>query len=618
MGHVMQFICDDAEQAKRIMAVFGFTPDQGLGPYTPPEVWNQSVPRRYGEPYDGGCLGSVTFKFTEAGQAKAYCEKTMDMAKILSARSLNCCLGSIFDASTGIEFRVDEQKQIQYKSNRSTPVKMEIQTQHGNHHVFSILCTPNPSRYDYARRDKGDKIFVDDVFPVLLVDVQTNFDYLRRNFSSTFQPSTDNCYLSDLIRVEANDKSEENPGDIRVTFLPDCDGDAEKFQGVVVLFDGGGNCPFPPTSVISVGAFDESGFVLEAMGSMKEGKVSQLGGLAPITRLQDLYLRDDSLVRERPWGTGIQLVVFRKQAVFIEQISLRRVQNEEYLVLGRAETSLQPLSCMKNAEILIDAFYNALEMKWPPTMGMTPREAVTVRYDRGSRKMMFTCGPKADRVRLSLGRRTADLFGFRDEEYQTRCILMDLATDKPYLRTYPSDVMLSVSQYSKAKSAVSVDCIFRGDKEVNVLVDAVGKGDSKTVTTMMRRGVPEMRPEKEASLGFYPSAAMSSSIVDLNEGISSIFVTADFITSDTFVGTKNTNTIAVLPVDFSNSGLQILAPTQETYCRIENSTIRRIDLGLEDYAGRRLLFPTDSNAVIVTLHLSRLASPAAAAAKKQR
>ena len=232
--------------------------------------------------------------------------------------------------------------------------------------------------------------------------------------------------------------------------------------------------------------------------------------------------------------------------------------------------------------MLLDSFYTAFTEETVHADGaaLEVRDIIKVIYNESTKKFVFTCGPSADYIKLTLSPKTSALFGFEGLKEE----VIELTGNQRY------------------KPAHSAWTMVEQDK-VWYIGDTVRGKASMQLTRDYREGMPQIAWCEQC-----PPSLTAPYPAQLSLGVDNIFVETDIINPVVWVGNDNRQVLGVVPIDFTTEGYNTYTPLDAPYIRVNRRHIDRIRLSLKDYRGKRIKFMSnDTSTVVAQLHFKRVA-----------
>jgi hypothetical protein len=226
----------------------------------------------------------------------------------------------------------------------------------------------------------------------------------------------------------------------------------------------------------------------------------------------------------------------------------------------------------QTTEALVDAFYLSVDHAiqghpYNSQHGPTAKDLISVRYDKSTRRYVFECGPKGARIELTMQRNLALLFGFDEPKEHTT---------------------ISFAPIPKRHEPAVIS---KEDKEWSRMGHEIVRNPNM--------GFPS---------GKLPIAVESMFPVTPSLGTLSMYVLTDIIGDGASIHDgMRSNTLAVVPVDWSQEKSSVHTPTTRIAMPVRSRVIESINIRIQDLFGENIRFMSNDNLpVTVTLCLSRV------------
>lgn len=302
-----------------------------------------------------------------------------------------------------------------------------------------------------------------------------------------------------------------------------------------------------------------------------------LKGMIPFTHTSSLKLSQP--IPDQTPGTGMHLQVGWKRVIPIESWKNSPDSVIGYEIVSSVCATLPSPASYKTPEVLISAVFNAFknEIIEADLQALDPHKVLDITYDEATKKFIFSCGLMADYLKLTLSERTAALFGY-DEAQVLRLIGDRRYSSVPYWKEVEKRGVTNMTEHPDSR------------KDKQLLKD-------------LREGLPYITMPPACC----PASITTQNPAQLSLGVDNVYVESDLIDPKVWVGNRNRNVLAVVPIDFSAKGYINYTPTDPPYIRLNKPRVSSIRLALKDFTGHRIKFMSnDTSSVIAQLHFERM------------
>lgn len=207
-------------------------------------------------------------------------------------------------------------------------------------------------------------------------------------------------------------------------------------------------------------------------------------------------------------------------------------------------------------------------------------ELLKVTYDKSTCKYIFECGPKAARVRLSMQRSMAELFGVAPDDYDDG----DGSDAAPFVT-----VSFASARMYEVKPATKED------------MDWARVGHATVKKPWM---ADEANPNDDGPT--MPVAVRSAYPVTPSLGTENMYIKCDLIGSSVIHDGTRDSVLATVPVNWAEESSSVHQPIWEQPIPVNTETIRAINIKVHDSNGERIKFMSNDNTpVIFNLRLTK-------------
>lgn len=291
----------------------------------------------------------------------------------------------------------------------------------------------------------------------------------------------------------------------------------------------------------------------------------RLRGMIPLSNSARMVLRRGWM--KKPPASGYRIRVAARRNIPSEDFSDLWSKEQPYQLNDIVGDLPYPAS-YQTTDALIAALYTSMNHAIADDAdnrqhGCTAEDLLNVKYDESTCKYIFTCGPKAAIVSVTMTRFMAALFGIDDEDSDDSHMTIKFASRRIYFRTdeaNPRDIEWSRMGYHLVMEDVSA----------------------------------------------LPVAVQSHNPVTPSMGTENMYVLCDIIENTSIQDGHQAPVLATIPVNWSEKASSVHQPISQMDIPVNKDVIRSINIKIHDHLGQRIKFMSnDHNPVIVSLRLKK-------------